>query len=745
MSVRMSLIIKSWLLVLAISIGQTGFAADLCSNIFTNKTAAKIIAERGTKLPKRGSITKELAKFAAENNLPSKWIELGPPEQRIKRLFVALDFTDPVLLQKYLDRFNLENPLNKDVEGTLALEFGKENLHREHYVTGVLRTGNKIDDQIYRWGAKELPRNDWWNYFLDGRVLQEDKDVGIYGFSHLIELNAQEKQNVKYYLEHSDVNNPNNIVGPCKSSNCVAWTAGIELGVTKEGATNAERRNLFSELGVARSMAHFEIGRRLIHAANDRHTAVITFVSGTKGLDTFIRDIENNLVPEPKIPYASILNDVTFKSPAEDAIKVIPDGAKIFMPIAAGASPDAVNALVQNAPHLKNGYDLHVLVNGISARTFRKGVETTDGKFRVQALFLGGNLRELYSEGKIDVIPGNLSDFTRLMRDPENTHFHYDAIIVRVSKPDAQGRYSLGPNNDMIKTIIRNRPGIKIIAEVNGNIPFTKGKNFLTEKQITSKFESNTALAGPPVVPANYVDSRIGRNIGKLVDSNSTLQIGIGNVFSGVADGLAQAGKSNIAISTEMFGDTMKEMIERGISTKAETGFAYGSNELYQWLHHNDKVEFVETEKVNSPGRVARIPKFHAVNTALQVNLFGEVNATMGPNGRISSPGGQVEFMSGASRSKGGKAIIAIRSTAKDETMSTIVLDLYRGPITTPHENVTHVVTEYGIAKLAGMNESQRAMALIAVAHPNFRQQLKDEAVARRIISAEQAAKIVMY
>lgn len=744
MTARLPFILKTWLMVFAISFGQLAVAADLCSNIFDAKSAEKIVAARGAKLPERGTITNELAKFAEENNLPARWIEVGPPEQRIKRLFVALDFTDPALLQRYLDRFNLDNPLSDNVAGTLALEFGKENLHREHYVTGVLRTGNKQSDQIYRWGAKELTRERWWDMFLDDRVTQEDKAIGIYGFSHLIELNKKEKANVEYYLQHSDVNKPNNIAAKCKSDNCVAWTSSIELGVTKEGATPEERRHLFTELGIARSSAHFEIGRRLIHAANDRHTAIITFVKGEKGLETFVRDIENNLVPQPKIPYANILKGVKFKSPATQAISVIPDGAKVFIPIAAGASPDAVNALIERAPLLKNGYDLHVLVNGISATAFKTGVETTDGKFRVQALFLGSNLRNLYSEGKVDVIPGNLSDFTRLMRDPENTHFHYDAIVVRVSKPDEYGRYSLGPNNDMIKTIIRNRPGIKIIAEVNENVPFTKGDNFLMEEQITSKFESKAALAGPPAVPPSDVDTAIGRNIGQLVDSNATLQIGIGNVFSGVADGLAQAGKRNLTISTEMFGDAMKDIMDRGIATKAETGFAYGSPELYQWLHKNELVEFVETEHVNSPGRVANTPRFHAVNTALQVNLFGEVNATMGPTGRISSPGGQVEFMSGASRSPGGKAIIAIRSTAKNESLSTIVLDLYTGPVTTPHENVTHVVTEYGIAKLAGKNEGQRAVALISIAHPKFRQQLKEQALTRKLITAQQAEQIVM-
>jgi acyl-CoA hydrolase len=132
------------------------------------------------------------------------------------------------------------------------------------------------------------------------------------------------------------------------------------------------------------------------------------------------------------------------------------------------------------------------------------------------------------------------------------------------------------------------------------------------------------------------------------------------------------------------------------------------------------------------------------VNTALQVNLFGETNATMGPQGRISSPGGQVEFMTGAARSEGGKAIIAIRSTAKEGTLSTIVLDLYRGPITTPHESVTHVVTEYGVAELRGKSEPERALALINVAHPKFRQQLFTDAVNAHILNETQRGLVQM-
>lgn len=708
-----------------------------CTELFANnqKTAKSILAERNEPLPERSGITKELAKFAAEQGLPAKWIELGPPERRVKRLFVGIDFTKADLVELYIKKFNLDTPLGNKVAGVLPLEFAKEALAAEHYVTGVLRPGSTINDNIYRWGRPDIEYKQWWNQWVVQQNQQaEHRQTGIYAFSHLIELNKKEQANVKLYLQHSNVNADDPVVGKCKSNNCVAWTSSIELGKSEVGASEDQRKHLFNELGVARAMAHFEIARRLMHAANDRHTAIAVFYDGAKGLETFNTKLEQHLVPEPKIPYASIIKNIKIVSPAEKAIKSIPDGSKVFFPIAAGASPDALTALIEHSQGMKQGVDVHVLVNGIGANDFKKGIETTDGKFRVHALFLGGNLRELYSEGKVNLIPGNLSDFTRLMQDPAQTLFHYDAMVVRVSKPNEQGRYSLGPNNDMIMTILRNRPGIKIIAEVNEHVPFTHGENYLLENQIFSKFESKSELAGPAAVPANEIDSAIGGYIGSLVDSGATLQIGIGNIFSGVPDGLQKNGKNNISISTEMFGDPMMEIFNRGIAVKAETGFAYGSSNLYKWLHKNDKVTFVETEYVNSPGRVSQIPKFHAVNTALQVNLFGEVNATMGPNGRISSPGGQVEFMTGAARSIGGKAVIAIRSTAKGETISSIVLDLYRGPITTPHESVTHVVTEYGIAALSGKNESERAASLIKIAHPKFRKQLLEDAKARGLI-----------
>lgn len=734
---------------ISLNISQNVHSQNLsCQNLFANYLITKNVNKELQLIKselnnyERTAAAEKLLEFANKFNLPFKWISTGPEDRKIKRLYVAIDISKPEIIDAYRNTFNLETPLINPESGTLVLEYVKESIEQpEHYVPAIMRRWADPNKQGYRWGIPD-PYISSYKYYFEDWMLKSRKSpdfdkTGIAAFVHLIELNQLEKENIIKFLENPELR------APCKSDNCVAWQTGIELGKTDKEVNDLDRKFLFSELGISRTVAHFEIGRRLLHAANQRHNAIGVFVNGALGLATFNEALEKNLVPEPKIPFQSILKNYQAKfKPALAAIEGIPDGAKIFLPIAAGASPEAVSALVEYSSKLKLGVDLHVLVNGVSANEYRKGIETTDGKFRVHALFLGGNLRELYSEKKINVIPGNLSDFTKYVKDPKQLNFKYDVIIVRVSPADINGYHSLGPNHDMIMSILKFSPNIKIIAEINPNIPFTTGDNKIHTDTIFKKFNSNSELAGPAVVPPSEVDSQIGSNIGSLIENGSTLQIGIGNVFSGVPEGLKKYKVTNLKISTEMFGDAMMEIMNLGIARIAETGFAYGSKNLYSWLNNNLTVKFKSTEEINSPGRVAKINKFHAVNTALQVNLFGESNATMSKNGRISSPGGQVEFMSGAARSNNGKAIIAIRSTAKEGTISSIVVNLYKGPITTPHESVTHVVTEYGIAELRGKNERERAISLINIAHPKFREELLKDAISHNILTPSDSKDI---
>jgi hypothetical protein len=494
-------------------------------------TSNQILQERNQDLPERTSTVVALSQFAAKNNLSYIWHDFGPTDRKVRRLVVAVDIQNEKLMDDYRAAFNLDKSVIKGQKesGTLVIEQTWENvLQPEHYVYTYIRSNKEATAAVYRWGRKD----ESWSTSFAYLKQTANNQKGLIGLAQLIELNTAENKNIRVFLDEPEKR------GPCKSDNCVAWLTGAELGKTDIGAKDEDRKYLFNELGVSRTIAPFEISRRLTHASNERHGAMIVFVDGDIGLQTFKNEFAKNLIPEPKIPYASILKNYVTKNPAEDAMNFIQDGEKIFIPIAAGASPEAVEALISRTEKLKKGIDLHVLVNGISAQTFKKGVETTDGKFRVHALFLGGNLRELYNENKVSVIPGNLSDFTRMMRDAKQTDFHYDSILVRVSPANNKGFHSLGPNHDMVMTILRDRPDIKIIAEVNPNVPFTMGDNRIHKSKFTASFESKTELAGPTTVPANEIDSQIGHHIGQLVDSGATLQVGIGNIFGAVPEGL---------------------------------------------------------------------------------------------------------------------------------------------------------------------------------------------------------------
>ncbi len=705
--------------------------ADPCSDLV--KTLLQPSLKNSPQTTQTADVVLRLKQFADEHQLPYQILDVGPKQRLVKKLFVGLDMTDEKLVAAYLKRFNIEDPKHP----TLALEFGYE--VPTEYVSGVLRTSPDPKAPIYRWGQQDIDRDEWaWEWMVQGGSNYKGKTDHperlknpVWGYAHLLGINEKEARNVQHFLD-----NPLER-GPCKSDNCIAWMTGIELGQTAKTSTDEERKYLFNELGISRSSAHFEIGRRLMHAANQRHAAVVVFVNGESGRKAFKQNLKAYLPPEPQIPYTTIIKGLGHDPDGElmKAVGTLPDGAKIFFPIAAGASPEAMSALIQQAPKLKKGYDISILVNGISESTLRQGAELHGGKVRFKSFFIGGNMRKLHHEDKIEYIPGYLSDFPRFMRDPTMKGFKYDVLVVRVSPPNKDGYHSLGPNYDMIDAVLESNPNIKILAEVNQNIPFTNGKNQIHASKISKSFASKAKLAGPPVVPFTKVEGKIGMNIAKLIDDNAVLQVGIGNVFGGLPIGLKKLKRSGLSISSEMFGDSLKEIMEMGIAKKAETGFAYGSEDLYAWLNRNKQVTFVPTSDVNSPAKVESTPKFHAVNTALQVKLTGDVNAEFGPEGRLSSPGGQVEFMSGASRSIGGKSIIAIRSTAKEGELSTIVLDMYGGKVTTPAESVHYVVTEYGIATLKGKSKEERAIELINVAHPKFREQLMKDALESHLIT----------
>jgi acyl-CoA hydrolase len=338
--------------------------------------------------------------------------------------------------------------------------------------------------------------------------------------------------------------------------------------------------------------------------------------------------------------------------------------------------------------------------------------------------------------------------FGQLANQIREKRFTYDAIIIRVSTKSTMGYHSLGPNYDHVMEVIEANPEIKIIAEINPNVPFTTGNNYIKGSRLTAQFSSQDLLVSPAIPPVTDIDNQIATHLASLIPSGSSVQIGIGGVFGGLAQALQAASKNKITIWTEMFGDSAKAMIENNTATSAHASFAYGSSEMYQWLHKNSKVTFHSFRDISSPVAISRLDQFHAINTAFQVDLEGQVNATTDPGGfMVSSPGGQVEFMMHAQYSKGGKSIIALRSTAhvfegnQRVNKSRIAPFLYYGPVTTPGLSVSHVVTEYGMAELSGKSRAERALALIRIAHPDFRQELLQGAVRNGQISQQKATE----
>lgn len=745
---------KQWLLVLLsafILASNVAHARNTCAEIFDRveqvdadhyvdqrgrlRADPSLIESIGTTEATRGMLH-ALLDFAEKHHLDERVVEVGPPNRRLKRLVVALDVSNRELVRDYMATFNLDQPIDSAQDRTLSLEFSKEIEDIENgYVFSTLRSGGVMGTREGLWRFGRTSTDQTADWFVDH---YDDPRTHIVGFAHLIPITRAEADNSNHFLFHPDDR------APCKrSDNCVAWLPSMELTGTTEKLPYDERVTLFDELGVSRSMAHFEVARRVAHAANARHVAMVAYYRDPQGLKNFRDPNFRILPPEPKQPFDAIIRNFVRPqdTPALIAMKAIPDGAKVFFPIAAGASPDGMSALIDRAAELPHGVDVHVQVNGISEATFRRGVATPDGKFRLHVGFLGANLRLLNREGKVNVIPAYLSDFARHVGNPNMTEFHYDAMVVRVSPPDSQGRYSLGPNNDMIKTILALRPGIKVIAEVNPNIPFTIGDNFLTEKDITAKFESRTELASPASMPIDDIEHRIGDHLASLIGDGSTVQIGIGGTFAGLPDAMIRHGRRGIRFDTEMASDEMMRMVDSGVAEGIRTGFFFGSTRLYNWIAHNPKVDVVPTLVANDSNRLSQTKGFVAVNTALQINLRGDVNAEIGPQGRVSSPGGQVEFMWAGMHAPNGKAIIALRSKLKFKPISAIVLDNYAGNVTTPNQMVTHVVTEYGVAELAGKSEAQRALALIRIAHPDFRSQLAQQALERGLINAAQRSE----
>ncbi|MHC4550162.1 MAG: GNAT family N-acetyltransferase [Planctomycetota bacterium] len=419
------------------------------------------------------------------------------------------------------------------------------------------------------------------------------------------------------------------------------------------------------------------------------------------------------------------------------AIQAIPAGRRILVGSGAAVPKHLVEGLVEEGKHLADNELVHLMTLG-PARYVRPGLEQ---RFRHTAFFIGPNVREAVQEGRADFMPVFLSELPALMR---SRRLRIDVALVQVSPPDTHGYVSLGVSVDIVRAAVETAD--LVIAEVNPHMPRTLGDSFLHLDQLDYLVPVDYALPELPPPRQDPVTTEIGRLVASLVPDGATIQAGIGKIPDAACRFLTD--HTDLGVHTEMFSDGVMHLYEAGVVTgrrksilpgKIVTSFIMGTQALYRWAHDNPAIEMRPSNFTNDPFTIARHDLFVAVNSALAVDLTGQVAADTLLGRFFSGIGGQVDFIRGAARSPGGKAIVALPSTAKEGTVSRLQPAFEEGAgVVTSRGDVHFVVTEYGIAHLWGRNIRQRAMALIEIAHPDFRSELLAAAKHRRFVFSDQ-------
>lgn len=424
----------------------------------------------------------------------------------------------------------------------------------------------------------------------------------------------------------------------------------------------------------------------------------------------------------------------------EEAVNVIKSGNRVYIQSGCAYPKKLVEAMTARAPELQNVEICHLMVFG-EAPYMKPEME---GHFRHNGFFLGANTRKHVNEGKADFMPIFLSDIPSLIK--HDTKHKVDVVLIQVSPPDMHGFCSMGVAVDCTKAAVHVAD--YVIAQINPLMPRVHGDSFIHINDIDYVFEYEQPLQELPGVHSNISEEealifdKIGKNIAELIEDGSTLQMGIGAIPDAVLTKLYD--KKDLGIHTEMFSDGVIPLVEKGIINcdkktllrgKMVTSFVLGSSKLFEFIHDNPLVEMRTTEFVNDPFTIARNDKMVAINSALQIDLTGQVCADSIGYYFYSGFGGQVDFIRGAARSKGGIPIIALQSTAKNGTVSKIVPHLDEGAgVTTSRGDVHWVVTEYGAVDLHGMNIRERVNALISISHPKFREELERFAKEKKFI-----------
>jgi 4-hydroxybutyrate CoA-transferase len=444
------------------------------------------------------------------------------------------------------------------------------------------------------------------------------------------------------------------------------------------------------------------------------------------------------VTPGPDRPAASAeaicYNGAMRLTTADEAVGIIESGQRVYIHEAAMAPPALIHALVARAHELRDVEVMHIHTE-VEAPYVRPEHR---GHLRHNSLFTGANVRAAVNDGRADFTPVFLSEIPALIR--EGTLF-IDVALLQMSPPDDHGYCSLGTSVAVARAAVDHAR--HVVAEINPRVPRTLGNSAVHVNDIHMAVEVDRPLPEKDPAPFGDLERAIGRHVAELVPNGATIQLGIGAIPNAVLASLFD--HRDLGVHTEMFSDGLVDLCERGVVTnrhksrfegRVVTSFASGTRRLQRFVNDNPFVEFHPTSVVNDPTEIRKQHAMTAINSAIEVDLTGQVCADSLGERIHSGIGGQMDFVQGALRSPGGKAIIALPSTAKGATVSRIVPRLQAGAgVVTTRGHVQWVVTEHGAVNLRGRSLRQRAEMLMGIAHPDFRPELRAAAVARRVIT----------
>jgi 4-hydroxybutyrate CoA-transferase len=412
----------------------------------------------------------------------------------------------------------------------------------------------------------------------------------------------------------------------------------------------------------------------------------------------------------------------------DTALACVKSGDRVYVGSGAGVPVQLIDGLLRRAgaPGNSRLHDVEI----VHILTFAEAPYVApeyEGIFRHNALFIGPNVRCAVQEGRADFTPIFLSEIPDLFR---NGTLPIDVALISLSAPDEHGFCSFGVE------VGTTRPAAEtahiVVAEINRQMPRTLGNSFIHVSRLDYVVEVDYPLPEAPQGGSSELHMKVGQHIAEMIPDGATLQMGLGSIPDAVLKNLRH--HKDLGVHTELFSDGVIDMVESGVITcarktfhpyKIVAGFLFGSERLYRFVHNNPIIELHPTDYVNDIVNIAQNDNMIAINSALQIDLTGQVCADSIGSRFYSGVGGQVDFIRGAARSKGGKPIIAFLSTARQETVSRIVPILNQGSgVVTTRNDVHYVVTEYGTASLHGKTVRQRAKELISIAHPKFRDEL---------------------